>query len=369
VSKRLGFPLAWTMVCALGMAACGGSAGSTTTAGGHAGGHAGGSGGTGGNGPGGGGGSGTKLPLVLVGDVDLPGQANRFDYQDIDTTRGHLVIAHMNDASVIVADLSNGAVVKLLPNIPTARGVVVAGEVGRIFVTSSPHQLVLIDSLSLEEIARVDTGASPDGVGWDPVDKTVGVSDQGDGAVSLIRDAGSGARTQVPLGVETGNVIFDGARGWFWVAVVTATSPDQLVAIDPVTATVALRIDLPGCDGAHGLRLHPDGQSALVACEGNDALARVDLGGAHAVVTAKTGAGPDVLGVDPGLGWLYVAAESGDLTVFDLNQPGLVKIDGEHPGDNAHSVAVDPATHHVFFPLAKGPNGTPVLRIMKPSGP
>lgn len=66
-----------------------------------------------------------------------------------------------------------------------------------------------------------------------------------------------------------------------------------------------------------------------------------------AVVTAPTGSGPDVLSVDPGLGWLHVAAESGDLTVFDHAQPGLVDIDHEHPGDDAHSVAVEPKTHHV----------------------
>jgi hypothetical protein len=28
-----------------------------------------------------------------------------------------------------------------------------------------------------------------------------------------------------------------------------------------------------------------------------------------------------------------VAAESGDLVVFDIGQPGLVAIDHEHPGD------------------------------------
>jgi DNA-binding beta-propeller fold protein YncE len=309
-----------------------------------------------------------KLPLVLLADVDLPGKANRFDYQDIDSARGYLVVAHMNDASVLILNLSDGSVAKLLPNISTARGVVAGDDVGRIFVTSSPDQLVIIDNTSLGEIARVGTGTSPDGVGWDPVHKIVGVSDQGDGAVSLIADSGSGKRTQVPLGLETGNVVFDAARGRFWASVVTASPPDQLVAIDPVAATVTAHIGLPGCSGAHGLRLHPDGQSALVACEGNSMLARVDLGGANAVVVAPTGAGPDVLSIDPGLGWLYVAAESGDLKVFDIGQPGLVTIDSEHPGDNAHSVAVDPSTHRVFFPLMAGPNGTPVLRIMKPSG-
>jgi DNA-binding beta-propeller fold protein YncE len=308
------------------------------------------------------------LPLLLVADVDLPGSATRFDYQEVDAAKGQLVVTHMNANAVLILDLATGAVRKQLTNIPTPRGVAVADDVGLIFVTSTPSRLVLIDNQTLNEVSRVPTGTAPDGDGWDPVDKIVGVSDQGDGAISLIANAGSGTRTQVPLGVETGNVVYDAARGRFWITVVRASPPDQLVAVDPVAAKVTTTIGLPGCDGAHGLRLHPDGQSAFVACEGNDMLARVDLGGAHALSLAATGSGPDVLAIDAALGWLYVAAESGDLTVFDLRQPGVVLVGHDQPGDNSHSVAVDPATHRVFFPLMQGPNGTPVLRVMKPSG-
>ncbi len=308
----------------------------------------------------------TSFPLVLVADVELPGGATRLDYQDVDPAQKHLVVAHMNDASVLVLNLADGSVAKLLPGIPTPRGIAVADDVGRIFVTSSPSQLVIIDNQSLTEIGRVPTGKAPDGVDYDPVDQIVGVSDQHDGAISLIAGAGSGKRTQVPLGNETGNVVFDAARHAFWITVVLASSPDQLVEVDPTGASVMTRIPLPGCNGAHGLRIHPDGRSALVACENNDTLARVQLDGTHAVVTAPIGKDPDVLSIDPGQGWLYVAAESGDLTVFDIGRTGLVALDHEHPGEHAHTVAVDPATHRVFFPLMAGPNGKPVLRIMRP---
>jgi hypothetical protein len=33
--------------------------------------------------------AGARLPLMLVAEVDLPGQPTRFDYQDIDVGRGH----------------------------------------------------------------------------------------------------------------------------------------------------------------------------------------------------------------------------------------------------------------------------------------
>ena len=310
--------------------------------------------------------SATRLPLVPVADVALPGGATRFDYQAIDENKGQLVIAHMKDNSVLVVALADGSVRKELPNINTPRGVAIGD--GTIFVTALPNQLVLIDSATLAEVARVTTGTSPDGDAWDPVDQVVGVSDQGDGALSLIEQAGRGTRTQVPLGEETGNVVFDATRGQFWITVVAKEPPNQLVAVDPKAKSVTERIPLPGCDGAHGLRLHPDGQSALIACEGNDTLMRIALTSDHAIATAATGEGPDVLSIDPKLGWLYVAAESGDLTVFDLGKPGLALLGHEDAGAHAHTIAADPATHRVFLPLPQGANGKPVLRIMKPTG-
>src|SRR5262245_32496394 len=76
------------------------------------------------------------LPLELVADVPLPGAPVRFDYQAVDRAHGHLVIAHMSDDSVDVVDLADGSTAAELPGIPTARGVAVAPEVDRIFVTA-----------------------------------------------------------------------------------------------------------------------------------------------------------------------------------------------------------------------------------------
>lgn len=311
--------------------------------------------------------AGLSWPLVQVADVDLPGNVSRFDYQDLDTVAGRLLIAHMGDNEVLVVDVRDGTTLKRFPGVNTPRGVLAAPELGRYFSSALPNQLVAFDSTALTEVGRFTTGQSPDGLAIDVAHQLVAVSAQGAGAVTLLPMAGTGTPRQVPLGVETGNVLFDGVRVRFWAAVVRASPPDQLVAVDPLTGTVLERIDLPGCDGAHGLRLHPDAQSVFVACEVNDVVARVDLQ-TRAVVTAAVGQGPDVMAVDASLGLLYVAAESGDLVVFDVHQTGLVVVDREHVADSAHSVAVDETTHRVFFPLEAGASGRPVLRVMRPGG-
>ena len=65
--------------------------------------------------------------------------------------------------------------------------------------------------------------------------------------------------------------------------------------------------------------------------------------------------------------WTQVAEEAREaLADGGAIDAALAQIDREHVGDHAHSVAVDPATHRVFFPLMKGARGTPVMRIMRP---
>jgi DNA-binding beta-propeller fold protein YncE len=304
---------------------------------------------------------GLSLPLVAVSDVALPGNASRFDYQDVDVEHGHLALAHMGDSELLVLSLSDGATVGRVPGIDTVRGVVVAASANRILATAMNGQLVSVDATTLAEVGRTSTGLAPDGVAWDPVHAVVATSDQRAGALSLLADAGNGARTAVPLGAETGNVVFDASRQVFWVTV-----PPRLVSVNPQSGAVLQKLELPGCEGAHGLRLHPDGKTAFVACEDNDVLVRIGLEGGE-VVTAPLGHGPDVLAVDPGLSWLYVAAEGGEVVVFDISREGLHELGRERPGPNPHTVAVDPATHRVYFPLEQGPSGAPVLRIMRPA--
>jgi DNA-binding beta-propeller fold protein YncE len=79
------------------------------------------------------------------------------------------------------------------------------------------------------------------------------------------------------------------------------------------------------------------------------------------------GQGPDVLAYDQGAHRLYVAAESGEVTVL-TEQDGKLKVAGsDHLADGAHVVAVDPATHHSYFPIPSGSGGQPVVLESAPT--
>jgi hypothetical protein len=63
---------------------------------------------------------------------------------------------------------------------------------------------------------------------------------------------------------------------------------------------------------------------------------------------------PDVLAIDEKLKRLYIASESGVMSSFDISDPSTPTPLGDVlVGEGAHSVAVDPETHRLFFGLAK----------------
>ena len=100
-----------------------------------------------------------------------------------------------------------------------------------------------------------------------------------------------------------------------------------------------------------------------MACDKNARVLLVDLTLMRVVASAQTGARPDVLAFDAALRRLYVAAESGTLGVYDVTGERLRRVRLAKLADNAHTVAADPASHRVFFPL---PGMThPLLEVMR----
>ncbi len=74
---------------------------------------------------------------------------------------------------------------------------------------------------------------------------------------------------------------------------------------------------------------------------------------------------PDVLAFDPALHTVYIAAESGPLTMFSDGGGTVQRIGQQDVGPDAHSIAVDPDTHHLYVP-PQNLNGQPVLRSSPP---
>ena len=302
--------------------------------------------------------------LQLQQDIPLPGNTSRFDYQTLDPQTGLLYIAHMGAGQIIVFNTQKGSVQTALPGFPGVTGLLVVPELHRLFVSvTGRHQVAVVDTQTLKTLAHIPVGNFPDGMAYVPELRQVFVSDERGGEEVVIDAVKNKRLAFVQLEGEAGNTCYDPDSKRVFVNVQTK---NELAVIDPQTLKVVLRYSIQGGRHPHGLCLDPVSRLAFIACDGDNKLLVMDLNNFQETGVSEVGHDPDVLCFDPQLGYLYVASESGTVSVFRVRDRKVEKIGDFPAGENAHSVAVDPQTHFIYLPLRKSGAG-PALRVMKPA--
>ena len=302
--------------------------------------------------------------LQAVKDYPLPGRATRWDYMSFDAVRSHMVIAHLGDSTVVIVDTKTKSVIGTVDHISDVHGVLAISELDRIYASATgSNEIVAIDSRTLKILARIPTGKYPDGIAYSPSAHKIYVSNENGDSLTVIDVRSNSSVATIALGGSVGNTQYDAATGHIFVNV---QGIKQLVEIDPATDSVVQRILIPGAEGNHGLLIEPTLRLAFIACEGNDLLIVLDLRTKKILKQFHVGRRPDVLAYDALRKLLYVASESGVVSVFNVDTAGATLVGQGLAGPNAHTLAVDTSTHEIYFPLKE--NGhSPALRVMRPT--
>jgi DNA-binding beta-propeller fold protein YncE len=320
----------------------------------------------------------------LAADVPLGPAMGRIDYQSLDPQTGRLYVAGMGAGTLLVFDTRARKLAGTRDGFPKLTGVLAVPERGKLYLSvpgagigaaldvalgwlglsSGAGRIAILDLASLREIARLAGGVFPDGIAYDPLEDRVFVSDEIGGALTAIDARGDRLLARIEIGGEAGNVRYDAVSGRIYAPV---QSRNALAVVDARANRLVAQFPLPGGQHPHGLMIAPQAAVGYVACDGDDVLLTVDLATGAVLAAAPLGRDPDVLALDPGSQRLYVAAESGLLSSFDISDPRAPRPMGEvFAGPRAHSVAVDPVSHALFLPLAEL-DGQAVMRILQPN--
>lgn len=322
----------------------------------------------------------------LVGDFPLGERTGRVDYESVDPAARRLYIAKMGAGELLAFDLGQNKIVASLKGFPKITGVLAVPELHKLYASvpgaglvssvlvglgmvglSSGHGAVaVLDTTNMREIARLPGGVFPDGIAYDPKDRKIFISDEFGSAVQVIDASTNKVIARIDAGGEVGNVRYDPATEKIYVPV---QSRNALAVIDPVKTKLIAHHPLPGGEHPHGLAIAPGAAVGFVACDGNDMLLTVDLKTGKVLDRKKLGHDPDVLAIDAERKRLYVASESGNLSSFDIMAAAApIALGDVFVAEEAHSVAVDPASHLLYFPLANF-DGRAVLRVLAPNPP
>jgi DNA-binding beta-propeller fold protein YncE len=287
----------------------------------------------------------------------------RFDYTSIDPTTHTLWISHMDASQLLAFNVVKRKITKTI-SAPGVHGVIAVPQIGRVYASATNAQEVLtINARTGTVLATAPAGQYPDGLAYDPVQRHVFISDESGGVETVITAAGHRIAT-IPLGGDAGNVQFDAATDRVLADVQTR---NEIAVIDPSSNRIVTRIHVPNCANDHGLLIDSPHRIAFVACDGNAKLLTLNLRTMTFTGTFNVGQSPDVLAYDATKRRLYVSAESGVVAVFAETATSARPLGISFLATEAHTVAVDPTTHLVYFPLQIGPNGQPQLLIMRPT--
>jgi DNA-binding beta-propeller fold protein YncE len=300
--------------------------------------------------------------LKQIADILLPGGTSRFDYQSLDSSSGNLYIAHLGAGRILGFDTKTRKVIADIAGLPGVHGVLAIPELHQLYASAtSLNRVASIDPQTFTVKVMIPTGKYPDGLAYSPLTQTIFVSNQFGNSATVISAKTLQPVAMIDLGGEVGNTQYDPGSQRIFAAVQTR---NRLVAIDPQINKAVGRYDTLGCDRPHGLLIAPKQNRAFIACEDNAKLVVFSLQTMQVVSTHPVGDGPDVLAFDPALHRLYVASESGILSVFDLQNNRTVKLEDIQVDPSAHTVAVDPQSHRVYLPLEKV-GDRPVLRVLQ----
>ena len=308
-----------------------------------------------------------ELPSGLLNtllDVPLPGHPTRWDYVTFDLPSHQLFLAHLGDDTVVVFDTQKLHVIATIPQVSQVHGVLYIPDLHRLYASATgTNEVVAINSETHQIVARIPVGNHPDGLTYAPMEHELFVSDEHGGTETVI-DVLSNTRTAtIPLQGQIGNSQYDLASGHVFVNLQTL---EQLAEIDPGSHQVLARYPIKNAHGNHGLWIDSAHQLAFVACSDDNTLIVFDLKSHRTRAMFPVAHDPDVLAYDSGLNWLYVAGESGEVSLFQIHERTVTPLGTAWLGPDAHSVAVDSTTHRAWFPL-QNMKGRSLLRVTYPA--
>ena len=148
-------------------------------------------------------------------------------------------------------DTQTGNVVGEIADTPGVHGIALAPALGRGFISAGKaNQVVVFDLKSRNVIARIDVGAKPDAILYDPGTRKVFAFNGHSHDVSVIDAAGGKVVATIALGGAPEFARADGSGHIY----VNLEDKNQLAAVDVHSLDVTARWPLPGCDGPLGSR-------------------------------------------------------------------------------------------------------------------
>ena len=271
-----------------------------------------------------------------------------WDYLIADAAGARVYVSHGTEVDVV--DTKSGRVVGKITDLKGVHGIALAPEFGRGFISNGQAGTVTIfDLKTLTKIGQdVPAGKNPDAIIYDPVSKRVfAFNGRSSDATAIDAEKGTVAGT-VALEGKPEFAAVDGAGHVY----VNIEDTSKVFDLDARSLTVAHRWPLAPCESPSGMAMDPAHRRIFSGCH-NKMMAVMDADTGSVVATPPIGSGIDATAFDPGTSLVFDSCGDGTLAVIHEDSPDkYTVVENAATQAGARTMALAPATHHVYLSIA-----------------
>jgi DNA-binding beta-propeller fold protein YncE len=276
-----------------------------------------------------------------IAEIHVGGAAS-FDYLNVDSAAHRLYLTHGTE--VVVIDTVSNAVVGRITDTPGVHGIALAPN-GRGFTSNGRENKVsIVDLKTLQTLSKVDTGANPDAILYEPKQKEVyALNHTGHSATVINADTGAVVAT-IPLSgtAETGQA--DPALGRVFVNI---EDKDAIDVIDIATHTVVATWPVAPAESPTGMAIDTATHRLFVG--GGPSQVMIDATTGKVVSSVPICGGTDATWFDPGLKLSFSSCSDGHIAVAHMDSPStLTLVETIDTTPRARTMALDASTHRLY---------------------
>ena len=299
-------------------------------------------------------------PYSKIGEIPIGG-AGAFDYLTVDIAAKRLYVAHGTE--VVVIDTANNAITGRIADTPRVHGIAIAPN-GRGYTSNGGENKVsVVDLATLQTLSKVETGANPDAILYEPKQKEIYAINHTGKSVTVIDTATNKAVATIPLAgvAETGAA--DPALGRVFVNIEDKNSID---VIDIATHKVIANWPVAPADGPTGLAI--DTATHRLFAGGGPSMVMIDAKTGKVVASAPICKGTDATFFDPGTKMAFSSCSDGHITAVRVDGDKLAVAQTIDTARGARTMALDPATHKIYTAAQKYQAVDPNAQTPPPAG-
>src|SRR6266478_2947837 len=287
-------------------------------------------------------------PYQFLTEIRIGGEGG-WDILTIDSAASRLYLSHAT--KVVVVDLIKDTVAGEIADTPGVHGFVAVPEVQRGFSSNGKEsKSSVVDLTTLKTTSKIDTGANPDAVVYEPRHGEVYVFNHTGNSVTVINAKAATVSATIPLGGSPEFAAVDEAAGRIYCNI---EDKSEVAVIDVDKHEVVAHWPLAPGEGPSGIALDATHHRLFSGCH-NKMMVMLDTESGKVIDSVPIGAGVDGCAFDDARQLAFASCGDGTTIIArEVTPSKLTVIQTLKTERGARTMALDPKTHRIYLPSAK----------------